>query len=230
MTNEFDRYAEDYDSQHRRSIQLSGEEPEYFANYKIQILVSLAQQWGLSNPKILNFGSGIGNSIPAFRKFFPDIRITNADVSLESLKHAVAKHGNEEPFLFLENGRIPVGDQSFDLIFAACVFHHIPQNERMACLQELKRVTVRGGYLVIFEHNPWNPLTRHAVANCPFDVNAELITARRLRRMMSMAGWNGSRSSYRIFFPAFLAMLRRIEPYLGWLPLGGQYLCSAQRV
>lgn len=62
--------------------------------------------------------------------------------------------------------------------------------------------------LLLFEHNPWNPLTRHAVANCPFDENAVLISAPEMRKRLRTAGFRNVRIDYRLFFPGFLSALR----------------------
>lgn len=223
MIQEFDNYVDEYADQHRNSIRLSGEDPAFFAEYKIRALAVMAGKWGMSAPRILDFGSGIGNSVPHFRACFPDAVTTQSDLSAESLARARTLYGGPEPQLLIENDRIPANDQSFDLVFTACVFHHIPHDQHIAWLGELLRVTSPGGRLVIFEHNPWNPLTRHAVANCPFDVNAHLISAPVMARRLREAGWQNTETSYHVFFPAALSGLRRIESRLEWCPLGAQY-------
>ncbi len=227
-TAEFDTYVADYERQHRESIRLSGEAPGYFADYKIRELARLAAGWGLNQPEILDFGSGIGNSLPGFRRCFPGHSVTSADVSGESLVNARRLHGGDEPQLLIRDGRIPAPDSSFDLVFTACVFHHIEHEEHIHWLGELKRVTRPGGRLVIFEHNPRNPLTRHAVRNCPFDVNAHLIAPRAMRRRVTEAGWSAARCDYHIFFPARLAFLRGMEPWLRRCGIGAQYACHAE--
>jgi hypothetical protein len=79
----------------------------------------------------------------------------------------------------------------------------------------------------IFEHNPWNPLTVHAVKHCPFDENAHLIRATELVERYRKSGWEEPQVRYHLFFPHALAGLRRIEPYLGGVPLGAQYSVTA---
>lgn len=224
---EFDAYVEDYANQHKQSIKLSGENPEYFAEYKIRELARLSSQWDFKSPDILDFGSGIGNSLPAFRKYFPGNPVTSADVSVGSLDAAVKLHGSGEAQLVIAGGKIPADDNSFDVVFTACVFHHIPEEEHIGWLADLRRVTRPGGRVVIFEHNPFNPLTLHAVRNCPFDENAVLIKPRELRRRLTEAGWHAPQTDYHIFFPAALSRLRPLEGYLRWCGIGGQYACHA---
>ena len=90
-------------------------------------------------------------------------------------------------------------------------------------------ITRAGGLIAIFEHNPLNPLTVHAVNTCPFDENARLIFARSLTRRLSAAGWTSPRIQYNLFFPRALAQLRPLEAGLGWLPLGAQYVAFARK-
>ncbi|MBT0957183.1 class I SAM-dependent methyltransferase [Alphaproteobacteria bacterium KMM 3653] len=225
MDAEFDAYVETYADQHSKSIRLSGESPEYFADYKIRELARLARLWGMERPDILDFGSGMGNSLPAFRKYFPGNPVTAADVSAASLEAAVEIHGGEEAQLVIADRIIPVRSGRFDLVFTACVFHHIPEEEHVDWLADIRRVTRRGGRLVIFEHNPFNPLTQHAVRNCPFDENAVLITPRQMRARLRRAGWEQPKTDFHVFFPGALAKLRPLEAYLRWCGIGGQYAC-----
>lgn len=57
-------------------------------------------------------------------------------------------------------------------MFAACVFHHIDQREHAALLRELLRVLASGGIALVYEHNPYNPITRHAVNTCPDELRS----------------------------------------------------------
>lgn len=223
MTQEFDEYVDDYADQHKQSIRLSGEDPDFFAAYKIKALRKMVDGWGIENPKILDFGSGIGNSIPAFREQFPDLEITQSDLSSESLARAKELHGGRGDQIQILDTGIPVADSTFDVIFTACVFHHIPHDQHDFWLKEILRVAAPNGRLVIFEHNPWNPLTRHAVRNCPFDINAHLITAPVMAKRLRAAGWADVATTYHVFFPAMLSSLRVADPALGWCPLGAQY-------
>lgn len=227
MAAEFDAYVDEYDAQHRASIRLSGEDPAYFAEYKVQELRRLATLEGMDAPTVIDFGSGLGNSIPAFRRHFPASHVTQADVSKESLACARRLHGGREPQLLIKENRIPVPDGAYDLAFVACVFHHIPEAEHGAVLRELRRVVRPGGRVVIFEHNPFNPLTRHAVANCPFDRDAVLIDARTMTRRLRDAGWKAPCAQFHVFVPSILRALRRVEPWLRWCPIGAQYAAHA---
>jgi SAM-dependent methyltransferase len=226
---EFDRFADEYHDQHRANVAVTGEEPEYFAEYKIRKLRQAVDRSRISVSRICDFGSGIGNSIPFFRTHFPKASLTSCDVSERSLSLSRERYPDSANYLLIENDRIPSERNVFDVAFSACVFHHIAHDEHAMWLRELYRITKPGGLVAIFEHNPLNPLTVHAVNTCPFDVNAKLIFARKLAQSLTEAGWASPQIRYNLFFPRGLARLRPLEDRLGWLPLGAQYVAIARK-
>ena len=226
---EFDRFADAYYDQHRENVAVTGESPEYFAEYKIRLLREIVEREQIGVSRICDFGSGIGNSIPFFRKYFPDAALTSSDVSERSLTLGKQRYPGDSNYVLIEDSRIPCEAGTFDIAFSACVFHHIPHEEHAMWLRELHRITRPGGLIAIFEHNPLNPLTVHAVNTCPFDENAKLIFARHLAKRLSAAGWTAARIRYNLFFPRGLACLRPLEGSLGRLPLGAQYVAFARK-
>ena len=221
-SSEFDRFADEYHSLHAANIRVSGETPEYFAEYKVR---DVGRMLSGANPvaRLLDFGAGVGNSTPHLRRAFPGSRIVGLDVSARCLDVARHRFPDMAEFRLFDGERLPLADDEFDLAFAACVFHHIDHALHVAILRDIRRVIAPDGYLALYEHNPWNPLTVRAVRECEFDENAHLIPAREMRRRALAAGFRSAVIGYRIFFPAALRALRGLEPFLGWLPLGAQY-------
>ncbi len=222
---EFDQFAQEYDALLRDSIGASGEGPEYFARYKVK---DMADVFSRQNPdcsvtSVLDFGGGVGASLPYLSEYFPQADITLADVSRRSLEYAARREIPRVSILHFDGKRLPLPDNHFDAVIAACVFHHIPETEHIALMAEIRRVLKPRGLFFIFEHNPWNPLTRKVVDNCPFDENAVLITGPELRRRMKNAGFAKVDVAWRIFVPGALRAIRPVERWLEWLPLGAQY-------
>ncbi len=223
---EFDRYAIAYEEQHRNNIALTGEDPAYFSEYKVKLFSSWV---GNSVRRVIDFGTGIGNSIPYFRKHLATALVTCADISQKSLEYASRRYPGSEQKVKVSREGIPAANDFYDAAFSACVFHHIPHSEHEFWLRELLRVVRPGGTIAIFEHNPFNPLTRRAVNTCPFDENAVLVRPRQIEAALRHAGWQPLQTRYHIFFPRFAAVLRRFEPLMGWLPLGAQYSVCGQK-
>ncbi|HVN41255.1 MAG TPA: class I SAM-dependent methyltransferase [Steroidobacteraceae bacterium] len=226
---EFDKYAARYRELHAGNIGASGEEPEYFSAYKARDLaLELAQRQAVA-PRVLDFGSGIGTLVPFLRQHVPDAAIVCVDVSRQSLAHAAAAHGETASFVAYGGAVLPFREGSFDAAIAACVFHHIDPGVHVALLRDLARVLRPGGLVMVYEHNPWNPLTRRAVDTCDLDRNAILIDGPTMLARMRSAGLRQCRLDYRVFFPAALRWLRPLEGAFRWLPAGAQYFVTGLR-
>lgn len=220
----FDRYARSYRDLHRDSVRLSGEEPEYFAAYKVDhIADQLGPDVARQSLDILDFGCGVGTSIPHLLSAFPQGRVHGLDVSGESIEQAGAAHPGAT-FGLIGETALPLPDQSIDVVMAACVYHHIAPAERQHWTRELHRVLKPGGHCFVFEHNPLNPVTRRVVKDCPFDDDAILLPRRETLDLFERSGFSHRRSSYIVFFPKALAFLRPLERLMSKLPLGAQYV------
>ncbi|MBX3484343.1 trans-aconitate 2-methyltransferase [Phenylobacterium sp.] len=227
--SEFDKFAEEYLATHKGNIAITGEDPEYFARYKIETVAARLKALGLPAPKrVLDFGCGIGNSAPHLRAAFPDAGIVGLDVSEKSLAVARQRFPGVADFRRYEGGADMPLEPGFDLAFSACVFHHIEAAEHVALFAALKAQLAPGGVLAVFEHNPLNPVSRYIVATCPFDEDAVLIRAGEFARRQRRAGFGRVDVAYTGFFPGPLKALRPLERAMTWLPLGAQYYTLAR--
>src|SRR4029077_10839194 len=80
--------SDEYDLIYSKFIKVSGEQPEFFSEYKVADAAIVASLHKTNVQPILDFGSGVGNSVPWFRKHFPTAELTCADVSLKSMEIA----------------------------------------------------------------------------------------------------------------------------------------------
>jgi hypothetical protein len=80
--------------------------------------------------------------------------------------------------------------------------------------------------MVIFEHNPLNPLTKWAVSQCPFDEGVQLLPSSEVRALCSTE-FQSVQTDYIVFFPRWLKWLRAFERFLRWCPAGAQHATVA---
>lgn len=227
---EFDKFAAEYNQLMKNEIGLSDEGVAYFAEYKIKDLAAAARERGLPNTSaILDFGTGIGNSIPFLKKYFPHSPLTGVDVSVNSLEIAQKRFLGQAKFVAFDGHKLPFKDGSFDLVLAACVFHHIEPKLQGGLVEEILRVLRPKGLFLLYEHNPLNPLTRKIVRECVFDEDAQLISAEKAKAILDSAGFSHTRSDFRLFFPKKFSFLSKIERYLTWFPLGAQYFVLGEK-
>jgi SAM-dependent methyltransferase len=217
---DFDNFTGNYNELLRESTQFFSSSEEYFAKYKIGLVRA---QINKPVKRILEYGCGIGRNIRYLQDAFPGAEIVGTDISEASL--SIAASENPEVRFEKEGSDTDVG--VFDLIFVAGVFHHIPPSERGGASRLLAKRLTNDGVLYVFEHNPYNPITRNIVNNCPYDEDAVLLKPSELCGLFEHAGMVTSGQGYCLFIPPKLSWLAPLEKYLGWLPLGGQYWVKA---
>ena len=101
--------------------------------------------------------------------------------------------------------------------------------ERNAALDTIYHSMSSGGFLALWENNPWNPATRLVMSRIPFDRDADPIFPRGCRRMIRSARFELLGADYLFIFPKLLRLLRIIEPWVCRLPFGTQYLILARK-
>jgi 2-polyprenyl-3-methyl-5-hydroxy-6-metoxy-1,4-benzoquinol methylase len=217
----FDDYAADYEDILRKQLAFFSKDRGYFSAYKVDIAADICR---ISPTRIVDFGCGIGLILPHLANRFPNAQIYATDLSMKSLEYVRRTYPNIQ---VLSDDQLD--GCTFDLIFISAVFHHISAAQRRLVMKRLAELLTETGMLCIFDHNPYNPVTRHLVSTCPFDADAELITARRMKALVNDTGLHISHSGYCLFFPQLLKWLRPLEKALAWLPLGGQYFVTAER-
>ncbi len=220
---DFDDYTDNYNSLLRESTGFFAESEAYFAKYKVDIL---RREVPATTKRLLEYGCGIGRNIPFLRAAFPEATIAGSDISVASLE--IARKENPGVEFILEQADTNVAEP-YEVIFIAGVFHHIPVKERACVMKALYQRLIPGGTIVIFEHNPFNPVTRKIVNDCPYDKDAVLLRPSELKTLLVDARLPVHRSAYCLFVPPSLSVLLPLESKLGWLPLGGQYWVTAVR-
>jgi len=223
---DFNDFTENYDLLLSKETQFFSSDDLYFAKYKIDILKDECSLFQLDN--ILEFGAGTGRNLPYLSNAFNCSQICASDISEISIE--IAKKNNPNVHCFVDD----FGNQSFgnfDLIFIAGVFHHIIPKDRAAVFARLHSMLKPNGYLFIFEHNPYNPVTLRIVDKCPYDRDAVLIKPYQMRRYISETNFKVLKQRYCLFFPPFVTKKFPIlDKFFSRLFLGGQYWTLAKRV
>jgi SAM-dependent methyltransferase len=226
-SDDFDRYSDGYREAVEEAISFCGADLDFFTRRKAETLIELSSQAGSPTElAFLDVGCGPGETDSFLQGRVGDL--VGVDVSPAMVEAARRRNPWAAYRLYSRDEPLPCDDASFDVCFAICVFHHVPRPRRPALIEEMKRVCRPGGLIALFEHNPWNPLTRRAVRGCEFDRDVELISRPEAERLLTGASLGGD-GRYIEFFPRDARLLRGIEARLGWLPLGAQYAVFARR-
>jgi SAM-dependent methyltransferase len=220
----FDRYARDYDNllddPLRRRFAGDG---EFFIHQKCRVLMRRLGSGGRQKLRLLDAGCGQGTAMAFLR---PHAAVVGTDISLAMISEAVSRGpvAVQEPF------DLPFRDGTFDAAYAFCVYHHIDDQHHVRHLRELARVVKPGGRVLVFEHNPYNPVTKRIFERAPVDKGCHMIAPPRLRGLFQEAGLDTIEQEYLLFLPEVLwNWFGALERGLSWLPLGGQYMVSGRK-
>lgn len=224
VSHDFDRYADTYDDLLRHSIGKYGNDLSYYAEAKV---LTIKTCLGERTPaRILDFGCGIGRNLPHLSRIFPTSRVFAYDPSSASI--AVARRDAPPTVSLTDN--LSVFGTGFDLVLLANVLHHVHPAQRPALFHDIRGLITDDADVFIFEHNPVNPLTVHAVRTCELDRDAVLLFPSEIMRCAADYMFKPVRKHYTLFFPSRLRALSWLEPCLSWIPLGGQYMIQMKPV
>ena len=220
---EFDSYIKNYRTNNDNALWLSGEPSNFFAQYKAKKIKEwLPELDKKQDKKILDFGCGDGLMTNYVGQVFSKAELYGVDPSPKSIQRA---QENFSHIHFSTNSdqskELNYADNTFDLIFSAGTFHHIPFDQHKGYLQELKRITKSDGHIIIFELNPLNPLTFYTFKNNPIDKDAKMLTPWYAHRLAKT--YTKPTLKFYCFFPKMFNCLRGLEKYLTWLPIGALY-------
>ena len=223
-TPEFDAFAQSYDADLQRGLDLTGETKDYFAAGRLAFTRKLLA--GETIARIFDFGCGTGDTAPAFHQTFPQAALTGSDPSEESLALGRSNHGSIATFVGMDalDTIAPC-----DLAYCNGVFHHILPKERDLAFKQVFDRLRPGGHFAFWENNPWNPMTRFIMSRVAFDRDAIMLFPAESRARLRKAGFEVLATRFLFIFPSILKALRPLEPLVSALPLGGQYLVLARK-
>jgi SAM-dependent methyltransferase len=230
---EFDQYADNYHGRIDHPLRhLAAGTSNYFIELKCFELANLLRELSLEPAEltVVDVGCGIGDferQLPVrFRRLF------SLDLSLEMLRIAQNTKGDRAlNYLCADAGSIPLRTNTADLVFASCLLHHLPLENTAQTFAELHRICKPGGWVVLFEHNPFNPLTQVVVRTTPLDRDAHLLTPNSVSNAMRAHKFAEIQRRFILFAPARLdrMLYRRIRHQLYPIPLGAQYLVMGRK-
>jgi len=224
---DYDRYRDRYGEELERAVAFAGTSHDFFTRAKAEELMRLARLH-LGDPArvdAVDVGCGIGLTDRHLASRFR--ALTGTDVSPGVLETA-ARENPGVRYELAERGRLPFDDGAFHLAFAVCVVQVVVPEERSRFVAELARVTRPGGLVLVFEHNPYNPLTRLVVHRCEFGEDARMLGMAEAERLFDENGVTTVDRGFLLLFPSRRKRVLALERALRHLPLGAQYYVAAR--
>ena len=224
---DFDEYSSKYQTVLNQALSITGEDSSYYGGERVRQLQAALTRLGIAPQRILDFGCGSGRGTVFLSRIHGMKSLLGIDVSAKSI--AAARDMNDEKAQFMTCSEF-TGSEDADLIFCNGVFHHIAPDERLQWLKFLFKSCKTFGLLSFWENNPWNLGTRLVMSKCEFDYDAIPLAIPEAKRLLQMAGFTPLVLQTAFYFPHSLRALRRLEPLLASVPLGGQYHLLCRKV
>ncbi len=223
---EFDSHAVRYEEVVDQSVSFTGRDSAFFAARRVEILESIVRPHPLEGLSVLDVGCGTGTTDRLLR---PRVgSLFGLDMSEEMLAKA-RTNAPDADFGWYDGDGLPFPDEVFDVVMTICVLHHVPISSRVKFISEMVRVARPAGVVAIFEHNPLNPLTRHAVNRCELDRDAVLLSSRETMTLLRYTAESEPSLRHFLFSPLGGPVGRALDRSLQRVPLGGQYVASVRR-
>ena len=228
MNEVFDTHAEDYSEEIDKSLNRYGANHDFFMQHKAWLIEDILRrfQFSISQMDLLDVGCGVGKLHAYIKGKFASV--SGVDISSRSIEVARKVH-SELNYHTYDGDRLPYEDGSMDMTLAAGVFHHVPVDQQSKLASEMLRVLKPGGISLVIEHNPYNPVTRRVVNNCPIDEGVILLTPAELRSLFENANGKEVHSRSILTIPPKTKLLKKIDGLLGYLPIGAQFYTVARK-
>ena len=225
---EFDQYARTYnkDIAHPlRNLLESGSENE-FLRYKARWVLKHLRRDQINPQSILDFGCGTGLMMKYLSQERPELQMYGVDVSSIMVEEA-KKNVPHANVAVLTPGIPAFPDKKFEIIVLCGVLHHIDAKDWSEIWKNLKLALAPEGRILIFEHNPMNPITQLVVRTTAIDKDAHLEYPWTIEKSLKSEGFRIVARRYLHFFPPRWTSFLALEYWLSKVPLGSQFVIKA---
>ena len=212
-----DLYADDYDVALTRGTSVSGETKDYFVQRRIEWLRDCLIR--LSAPVAASWIS-VAAQVRGSRFFFDILGVENFVGIDQSPKKFGGGENNlwfrTEPGFLLFDEYEPC-DEVVDFVMGFFIIFR-QWSAPPLWITSYDRCAL-GGYVALWENNPWNPGTRYVMSRIPFDRDAITLAPAEARQLLRRFG--GFDKDVLVYLSKI--HFRWVEPFCSRLPLGTQY-------
>jgi ubiquinone/menaquinone biosynthesis C-methylase UbiE len=117
--------------------------------------------------RVLDVGCGTGTFAVAIKGWLPSVEVVGLDPDPKALARSRRKAEHAGVSISFDEGfanALPYSDGSFDRVFSSLMFHHLPQDAKLATMREVRRVLKPGGLLHLLDFEQEGPGTHNPLA------------------------------------------------------------------
>jgi ubiquinone/menaquinone biosynthesis C-methylase UbiE len=104
--------------------------------------------------RVLDVGCGTGSLAILITERHPSVEVVAIDPDPKALRRAKKKADRKGVTIRFDQGyahALGYADQTFDRVFSSMMFHHLPEEDRLPALREIRRVLKPGGRLELLD-------------------------------------------------------------------------------
>lgn len=191
-----------------------------YLEYIARSLACLLHTQKSNNAPILDMGCGNG----LLTRLLQILCTTDYMYGIDSNKEILDAAQKMYPSIhFLHNSgqTLPFENNTFEILYAHEVLHHIPQQLHKQYAWEMYRILKPGGTALIVEFNPHNPWTRYVFNHNPEEQGLTMLTPYYIKKLLRPYG--SVTIHYFGFFQRWFTQLRFLEKFFCKIPLGSLY-------
>src|SRR5215469_721697 len=117
--------------------------------------------------RVLDIGCGTGTFAVAIKTWMPSVEVVGLDPDPKALARSRRKARRAGVAIRFDQGfadALPYSDGSFDRVFSSLMFHHLPQDAKLATMREVRRVLRPGGALHLLDFEEEGPHSHNPLA------------------------------------------------------------------
>lgn len=190
---------------------------EYDLEFNLEHKITLELIGNPKNKMIVDLGCNTGILLEHMRKKFPDNRFMGLDISKSAL--SLAKKKGFICYYCDVTKKIPLKDESVDIMISTCVIAHIFETDKL--LQEVYRVLKKDGYFILTtpNFNSIRDMIKYMFLGfTPTQIdhehirlfNPKLLTEHLIRNRLKPVAWN----CYAPIIPLKLSRMLKINRYI----------------
>lgn len=144
---------------------------------------------------ILDFGCGLGDAFPIYKKTFPDAKLFGLDISEEAVKKCIEHYGHLASFICGTYANVP----NVDIIIASNIFEHLLDDKKIAQELLLKCLQL---YIIVPYNEPRHNNSQHEHINSYNEYSFNNITDKMNYKIFISKGWgpDGIALYYDLYF------------------------------
>lgn len=213
----------------------AGPQHKYYVEVKTRHMVRLCRKLcgNLKKLDCLSIGCGTGEAEAHYADSFRSV--LGIDYSKGMIEKAKKLGLKNAQFKTMDATQLGLKSSSFDVVVIFNVLHHVSSKKGLIdILKESERVLKNKGLLLVYEMNPYNPVTKHIIRTLSIDKDVTLngfsrnkfpstLSPKQLSILAGNAGLAKVSDYFLIFFPKCIGFLSGFEFLLGKIPFGGLY-------